>query len=130
MEGFPYVYRETVRFRDVDAMGHVNNAVFNTFMETARIAWLMDAGAIDGLGGLSMIVARTEVDFRSPVGYRDTVEIGARVSRFGTKSFDMEFNFEVDGRLVAEGKTVCVAYDYEKGVTVPIPDRWRQRLAA
>ena len=42
MDGFPFVHRETVRFRDLDGMGHVNNAVFSTYLEQARLAWFGD----------------------------------------------------------------------------------------
>ena len=58
-----FVHRETVRFRDVDSVGHVNNAVYLTYMEEARIAFLSQASEEDALG---MVVARIEIDFRSP----------------------------------------------------------------
>ena len=59
--GFPFVYRDTVRFRDLDGMGHVNNAVFLTYMESARIAFLSSLGAGDNPQH-SLILARMEVE--------------------------------------------------------------------
>ncbi len=130
MEGFEFVHREPVRFRDVDAMGHVNNAVFLTYMESARVAYLLELGAATGLEDLSIIVARIEIDFRAPVRFGDEVEVGVRVSRFGAKSFDLDYELRAGGRLVAEATSVCVSYDYTKRETVPIPEAWRERLAA
>jgi acyl-CoA thioester hydrolase len=125
-----FVHRERVRFRDLDALGHVNNAVFLTYIESARIAYLLDLGVASGLGDLAIIVARVEIDFRSPLGLGEEVEITVRASRFGTKSFDLDHELRAGGRLVAEAKTVCVGYDYGNGEAVPIPETWRERLAA
>jgi acyl-CoA thioester hydrolase len=130
VEGFEFVHRETVRFRDVDAKGHVNNAVFLTYMESARVAFLVELGAASGLEDLSFIVARIEIDFRAPIAFGEEVEVGVRASRFGSKSFDLDYELRAGGRLVAEAKSVCVGYDYATGETVPIPNTWRERLAA
>ena len=115
MDGFPFVYRDTVRFRDLDGMGHVNNAVFLTYMESARIAFLSSLGA--------------EVDFRSPVAFGEDVEVGVRTLRVGTKSFELEYEVRAGGRIAAEGKSVLVGYDYERGASVEIPAEWREWLA-
>jgi acyl-CoA thioester hydrolase len=125
-----FVHRETVRFRDLDAKGHVNNAVYLTYMESARIAFFVHVGAITGVDDLSIIVARIEIDFRAPLELDEQVEIGVRAARFGTKSFDLEYELRAGGRVVAEAKSVCVGYDYESGETVPIPEAWREQLAA
>src|SRR5215210_1508083 len=130
MEGFEFVHREPVRFRDVDAMGHVNNAVFLTYMESARVAFMVELGAVAGIDDLSIIVARVEIDFRAPLRFGQDVEVGVRASRFGSKSFDLDYELRAGGQLVAEAKSVCVGYDYESGQTVAIPNAWRERLAA
>jgi acyl-CoA thioester hydrolase len=125
-----YVHREPVRFGDLDALGHVNNAVFLTYIESARIAFLFDAGAATSLEDMSIIVARIEIDFRAPVRFGRDVEITVRATRFGDKSFDLEYVLRVDGQVVAEAKSVLVGYDYEKREPMTIPDEWRERLAA
>jgi acyl-CoA thioester hydrolase len=130
VDGFDFVHQETVRFRDLDAKGHVNNAVFLTYMESARVAFLVELGAASGLTDLSFIVARVEIDFRASIAFGEVVEVGVRASRFGSKSFDLEYELRAGGRLAAEAKSVCVGYDYGSGETVPIPDAWRERLAA
>jgi acyl-CoA thioester hydrolase len=128
MAGVTHV--EQVRFRDLDPMGHVNNAVFLTYIEQARAALLAEVGAATGLEDMNMIVARVEIDFRAPVRFGQEVEISVHASRFGTKSFDLDYELRVDGELVAEAKSVQVAYDYARREPVPLPAAWREKLTA
>ena len=115
-----YVHRERVRFRDCDAMGHVNNAVYSTYLEEARI------GVLGGLG--AFILARVEIDFRAELRAGEQVEVRTRCPRVGTKSFDLEHVISANGRVVAEARSVLVSYDYERGESVPVPDDLRARL--
>jgi acyl-CoA thioester hydrolase len=128
VEGFPFVHCETARFSDLDAMGHVNNAVFSEYIEQARLAWFGQFAADESMPLNDVILARTEIDFRSQVGFGETVAVGVRPSRVGTKSFEFEFELRVGDRLVAEAKSVLVGYDYSTGRSVEIPERWRRRL--
>ena len=122
MAEFPFTHRERVRFRDCDPMGHVNNAVYSTYLEQARIGVL---------GGLDpFILARVEIDFRAELRAGEEVEVATRCSRVGTKSFDLEHVVRADGRVVAEAKSVLVGYDYDAGRSVPINDTTKRRLAA
>lgn len=130
MGGSPFVHRETVRFRDVDAWGHVNNAVYLTYCEQARMAFLAHRGLVSSVEEARMILARAEIDFRSPVGVGEEIEIRVRPTRFGTKSFDLEYELRAGGRLVAESTSVLVAYDYARGESMELPDDWRRTLAA
>lgn len=130
MGGFDFVHRETVRFRDIDAMGHVNNAVFLTYLEEARTAFLLKLGLARGIEDLPIVVARVEIDFRSPLRFGETVETGVRAGRFGDKSFELEYELRAAGRLVAQAKSVCVGYDYATRETVALPALWRERMAA
>jgi acyl-CoA thioester hydrolase len=125
-----FVHRERVRFRDLDVMGHVNNAVFLTYIESARVAFLQQLGAAATAQDMSIIVARIEIDFRVPVGFGEEVEIAVRASRFGGKSFDLDYELRVGGTLVAEATSVLVAYDYGKGEAIEIPEEWREKLVA
>jgi acyl-CoA thioester hydrolase len=128
VEGFPFVHLETVRFSDLDAFGHVNNAVFSMYVEQARLAWFGRCAADEPMPLRDVILARTEIDFRSPVVFGETVAIGVRPARVGTKSFELEFEMRAGDRLVAEGTSVLVGYDYESGRSVEVPERWRRRL--
>jgi len=120
------MHRETVRFRDVDALGHVNNAVFLTYLEEARIAFLVPLGAEVS----NMILARVEIDFRAPLRMGDEIEIGVRPANVGTKSFELEYEVRSGDAVAAEAKTVLVSFDYESGRSIELPESWREALAA
>jgi acyl-CoA thioester hydrolase len=126
----PFVHRETVRFNDCDPMGHLNNALFSTYLEQARLAWFSTAGfGSDAEHPLrDVILARTEIDFRSPVTAGETVEIAVRPAGVGKKSFELAYELRAGGRLVAEAKSVLVGYDYEQASSIEIPERWRRRM--
>lgn len=132
MEGFPFSHRDGVRFSDVDSRQHVNNSVFSTFIEDARLSWFESGAGADEDPAVSyrvdMILARTEIDFRSEIRYGEEVEVGVRVGRVGTKSITLEYELRADGRLAAEAKSILVGFDYERGESAAIPDRWRRRL--
>jgi acyl-CoA thioester hydrolase len=131
MEGYRFVLPREVEFGDIDAAGHVNNAVYLTYLETARIKYLMDVLGADFAYELALILARIAVDFRSPARFPETLEIGARVTRIGTTSFDMEHEIRSgDGRLVLEASSVLVAFDYRANAPMAVPNDWRARLDA
>jgi acyl-CoA thioester hydrolase len=128
--GGDFTHTEQVRFRDLDPMGHVNNAVFLTYIEQARVAFLAEVGAAAGLEEMNMIVARVEIDFKAPVRLGQELEISVRARRFGTKSFDLDYVLRVDGEVVAEAKSVQVAYDYGRREPIPLPPEWREKMTA
>jgi acyl-CoA thioester hydrolase len=124
VEGFDFVHRERVRFRDLDSLDHVNNAVFLTYLEEARIGYLVPHGA----EAANMILARVEIDFRAPLREGDEIEIGVRPSKVGTKSFELEYEIRRGDTVAAQAKTVLVSYDYSNGRPVKLPDSWREAL--
>ena len=131
MEGYRFVLPRDVEFRDIDVAGHVNNAVYLTYLETARIRYLIEVLGPRFAYAVSLILARIELDFRSPARFPETLQLGARVPRLGTKSFDMEHEVRGgDGRLVLEASSVLVAYDYEANAPMAVPEDWRARLDA
>jgi acyl-CoA thioester hydrolase len=117
---YPFIRRERVRFNDCDPMGHVNNALFSTYLEEARI------GVLGGLG--AFILARVEIDFRSEARAGEELEIASRCSHVGRKSFRLEHRIVAGARLVAEATSVLVSYDYDRSASVPVPDELRRRL--
>jgi len=126
----PFQFPLEIIFRDLDAMGHVNNAVYFTYMETARVKYMMELMATDNLDALSMIMAEATCTYRSPAHFGETLLVGIAVARIGNKSFDMLYRIETtDGRLVAVGKTVQVMFDYGTQKTIAIPDAFRARVA-
>jgi acyl-CoA thioester hydrolase len=132
VDGFAFVLRDRVRFRDLDAMGHINNAVFATYVEQARLEYLQSLGVLDRAvyeaSPQSMILARIEVDFRAQGEPEGEIEIGVRPARVGTKSFELEYRIVQDGHVVAEATTVLVAYDYSRKKSVAVPDSWRDAM--
>jgi len=129
MDGYRHVYAQEVAFRDLDVFGHVNNAVYLTYIENARIGYARQVLGIESLEGLLLIVASVKVEFRSRANLGETLEIGSRTTRVGTKSFDLVHEIRSqDGRLVAEVSTTLVAFDYDADTTMPIPPDWRERI--
>ena len=132
MEGFDFVHRDTVRFRDVDSMGHVNNAVYLTYLEAARFSWWRRAFGPSGLTDHGFIVARVEIDYRKPALPGERLLIRLRVDSLGKSSFTVAYEI-LNGRtreVVAEGKSVQVAYDYTLGKSVPLSEDFRAKLEA
>ena len=129
MEGYRYVRSQEVAFRDLDGLGVVNNAAYLTYIETARLGYMVEVLGVRSLDDVGVIVAKVDVDFRSPAAFLETLQVGARIPRIGTKSVDMEHEIRGgDGRLVAEAATVLVAFDYGERLPTPIPDEWRERI--
>jgi acyl-CoA thioester hydrolase len=111
---FVYRHRLSVRFRDCDAMGHVNHAVYLTYFEQARLTFWRELTGTPS-PHTRVIIARAECDYRSPAHFGDELEVRIRVGDIGD-------------RLVATGKTVLVSYDYEKGASMPLPADSRELL--
>jgi acyl-CoA thioester hydrolase len=131
MEGFRFVCPQEVTFRDLDVFGHVNNAVYLTYLENARIGYMRDVLGIESLDDLLVIVANVNIDFRSRASLGETLDVGARVSRIGMKSFGMDHEVRgADGRLVAAASTTLVTFDYRGDSTMPVPELWRERIEA
>jgi acyl-CoA thioester hydrolase len=130
VDGFKVVVPVQVRFRDIDAFGHVNNAVYLNYCEQCRFAYFRRFGYAARAGDLPVILARAEVDFRHPARLEQEVRVGGRTVRLGESSFAMEHRIEADGVLAAEIKVVLVAYDYESARPAPIPGELRARIAA
>ncbi len=123
-QGYALALPVEVRFRDMDSMGHVNNAVFFTYFENARIAYWRAVPGIRSRRALDYILARAECDFRSPVALEDELTCHIRVGSFGRSSFTFEYLLreERTGRIVAEGRTVQAMYDYASRTTRPIDE--------
>jgi acyl-CoA thioester hydrolase len=130
-----YEYEIEVRFRDCDALGHVNNAVYLTYLEQARFAlWQRITGRTGVFADASpnIILARVECDYRAPARMGDRLVVRTRVSAIGRSSFTLDYEI-LDARtrsVVANARTVQVVYDYGAGRSLPIPDDIRARLDA
>ena len=128
MQGYPFVCAIDVRWRDLDLFGHVNNAVFVSYLEHARVqAWR----AWKERGQTSVthfLVARIEIDFKSPIELDERVEVGMGVERVGRSSFTYRYRIEAEGRLAAEATSVQVCFDPKSQAPIPVPDDLREAL--
>lgn len=129
---FRHRTRVEVRFRDLDAFGHVNNAVVSTYVEQARVAYLREVLDVDPVGRMPLILAMIRVDYESPIFLGDTVEVGSRVDWLGRTSIAMSHRLDAreDGRQLARATSVLVTYDYDQARPMPVPDAWRAALTA
>jgi acyl-CoA thioester hydrolase len=121
-----------VRWRDVDALGHVNNAVYFNYLEQARLHYMRELGfLLPNSTDVGVIIAEVGCCFKSPLKLGEQVTIHARVSEFRRTSFIFEYRIEgEDGRLAATAQTVQVCYDYDGQRPSPIPDEWREAFIA
>jgi acyl-CoA thioester hydrolase len=121
--------RIEVRWRDVDALRHVNNAVYATYLEEARDGWLEQALGDDG-AMWDYVLARVAIDFRAEVGLGEEAVL-ARVSlaRIGMSSLTLREEIrKLDGTLAAEAESVIVARDRDTGRSRPLTDPERAAL--
>ncbi len=128
--GYPVVHELQPRFRDTDAMGHINNAVYVTYIEVARQQyWLRMTGATD-YGRVPFILAHVTIDFRAEALVHETLLLGIRCEWVGGKSF--AFRYEIrerqTGRLIVEASSIQVCYDYAAKRSMPVPDSVRAAL--
>ena len=121
-----------VRFRDLDGMGHVNNAVYFTYMEQARSEWYRALMGITSVAEFDFILARAECDFKAPIGFGETVVVRVKLTKIGDSSF--RFAYEIRSKasrtLFATGESAQVCYDYERERSIPIPAKFRRKLEA
>lgn len=129
MGTFHFYYPIEVRYADIDAQGHVNNAKYLTYMEQARMAYLLHLGMWDGNSFMEVgtILAQTLVNYLAPIRLLQPVRAGVRVARLGNKSLTMAYRLEdaQTGQELANGESVIVAYDYQQHTSIPLPDAWR-----
>jgi len=132
MDGYKLVSEVPVRFSDTDGLGHVNNANYLSYLEISRIDYLRKVVGRVKIEEFGVIIARIEIDYKSPVLHHETLRVGCRVSEIGGASIKMEYRIEAkaDERLVAEAKSVMVTFDYSLGKPVRVSDEWREKMEA
>jgi len=122
----------TVRFRDVDAMNHVNNAVFFTYFEEGRGAFLKEVFGIVDPPEYPFILAHVSCDYMRPLKLDDRPRIEIWVGEVGQKKFSFFYRIldrQDEAKIYARGKSVMVLFDYERNKTVPIPVHFLEKLS-
>jgi len=136
---FAHRHDVEIRLSDTDAMGHVNNARYLTYVEIARVAYYeqvtgnpLPIGAHGAEEG--MILAEARMTFRSPAFYGETLTVETRVERIGRSSFGMVHRITAPesrygpARLIAVADSTLVSYDYPDERAIPVPDEWRMAM--
>ncbi|GAB4138686.1 MAG: thioesterase family protein [Ignavibacteriales bacterium] len=134
IEQFKHKIKITVRFSDLDAMRHVNNATYLSYLEEARLGYFneifkRDKSSLD----FEAVVGKIEINYLYPIVLGDDIVVLTRVSKFGTKSADVDHIIAInkDGNLItaATAFTKLVFYDYKTQVTKVIPDDVKEKIA-
>ena len=133
LENFKYSTPIHVRFSDMDAFGHVNNAVYLTYFEIARANFWRNIINWDW-NKIGVILRRSEIDYIKPITLDDVVKCYVRTSRVGNSSFDVEYVIvhtkDDKEEICTTGKTVCISYDYTQRKSSPIPVEYRKKMIA
>jgi acyl-CoA thioester hydrolase len=135
VDGFPVATDIDVRFRDMDAFAHVDNVVYYEYFEMARVAYLDRIGMpIPGPAwhDFGWVIGSTCCRYKAAVAFPDTLSAGARVTAMSDDRLLMEYRV-VSAKLestAAEGQALLVAYDFDAGRTIPIPDTIRDAVLA
>jgi acyl-CoA thioester hydrolase len=126
-----------VRFADTDAMGHVNNAVYLTYCEMARIRYWTDVTGVPVASGQegaeSLILAEARITYRAPVFHGEVVTVETRATHVGRSSFTLEHRLTAarpgaSARLVAVSGSVLVRYDYGSAAPVALEGRFVEAI--
>lgn len=127
---FAFTLPIEVTLRDLDGLGHVNNSVYLTYLETARNKYVFSLTRKRSLHEFDFILARTVIDFRSPASFLDTVEVLLVPTRIGNSSFTFAYELREakSGRLLVEAESVQVCYNYASLKPMPVPAEFRRQL--
>lgn len=112
-----YTYRCALRWSDMDAYGHVNNARFLTLYEEARVALMFNAARDAGLTSFEdgVVISRHEVDYLRPVDYGDPVRIELWIEQIRPSRFIVAYELFDGDELASRARSVCVPFDLKAG---------------
>lgn len=121
-----------IRFVDIDRMGHVNNAVYLSYLETARLHYFKELGGVTDWYKDGVILGRAEINYKVPITLLDIIYVKTWCTRIGNKSFDLSYsimkkNTEPEIEMV-NSLSVLVCYDYGLKKSIEIPELWRKWL--
>ena len=118
---FTFTYKLDTRWKDLDAFQHINNAVYATYIESARVDLFKRWGIQGNNSGKSIIMASLKIDYLAQLKHPTSMVIGQRISRIGSTSFDIEsVVFDKQGKPICAGLVVAVCYDFENQSPVSV----------
>ena len=118
---FKFIIELDTRWADMDCIGHVNNATFLTYIESARIKLIEDLGFLD----VPIIMASVKIDYINQLKYPATMQIGQKISRIGNSSFDILTGIfeKTKETLITLSTTTLVCYDYKAQKSIKVPNQ-------
>lgn len=127
---FPFRHTVVVTLRDLDGLGHVNHAVFLTYLEVARTRYYAECRGLSRLEDLDFILGSLECRYHSPAFLFERLVIALGPTKIGRKSWDLRYEVreEASGRLVLRAHTTQVQFDYAAGRSVDMPPELRAIL--
>lgn len=122
-----------IRFRDLDALAHVNNVVYLTYIEQARVRYFDTVfGARHNWDEWGVLLARTEINYIQPLLFKDDAKCGMRCTKIGSKSMEFEFKIfrTIDGQdiEVANGINVLVCFNHTDNKSIEVPEFWKNAV--
>lgn len=122
-------FKVQVRFADIDVMGHVNNAVYLSYFEQARVHYFKQIlGEKWDWQKNGVLLVRNEVDYLTPILLHDTPEIKVIVEHIGSKSFTLNYEIIVENKIVTKGKSIMVCFNNLEQRTQEIPEKMKLKL--
>ena len=119
----------SVRFRDIDAMGHAHHSMVLVYIEEVRAAFWREVMGRAAVEDIDYVIASARLDFRVPIRFPGTLRVSLTVPRIGGSSFTMKYDvYDSDGELLAEAETTQVMYDYASHSKMQIPHDVREKL--
>ena len=118
---FKFIIELDTRWADMDWIGHVNNATFLTYIESARIKLIEDLGFLE----VPIIMASIKIDYINQLKYPATMQIGQKISRIGNSSFDILTGIfeKTKETLITLSTTTLVCYDYKAQKSIKVPNK-------
>lgn len=134
LKAFRFRKRVETRWSDMDEMHHVNNAVYLTYFEQARVYYFHEACQWDWKND-GAILASANVNYIVPLRFPEAAFIYVRTAKIGTKSVELQYaivreNEDGTKTLITVGSTVMVTFDYKTQKSIPVPDYIKERLLA
>ncbi len=131
-EKFNLIIPVQIRWVDLDAFQHINNAVYLSYMELARVHYWVEVIGKTRIEDINFIIAEIDIKYKAPATLGDRLAVGIRADELKTHSFKFfyEFRETSKGLLAAEAMSVQVVYDYKAQKTVELPDDLRRPMEA
>ncbi len=129
-DSYSRIYREKIRYNDLDPLGHVTSQSFVNFFETARVLFILEAGQRVDDPDFGLMLIRLDTSFHGQLHFPAEIDVGTRLVRLGNSSLTTMQGIFYEGTCRANLLSVLVHVDRKQDRSAAIPDAFRQRLLA